>query len=86
MTSPFYPRTKSKKQTNTVMIEKETSIISTPRKPRRKSRIETSIRDQEVQIVETCSTKKQVEDIIERLEKEALEKTLILMMWQQYHL
>ena len=56
------------------MIEKESSFISTPRRHRRKSPTETSSKDHEVQIVETLSTEKQVEDIIERLEKEALEK------------
>jgi len=74
MNSPLYPRTRDKKQNNIFMIEKETSFVSTPRRHRRKSPIETSSKDQEVQIIETLSTKKQVEDIIERLEKEDLEK------------
>lgn len=53
------------------MVEKETTIISIPRKPRRESPVETSSRDQEVKIVETCSIEKKIEDIIERLEKDS---------------
>jgi len=51
------------------MIDKEASFISTPRRHRRKSPIETSSKDHEVQIVETLSIEKQVEYIIEILEK-----------------
>jgi len=50
------------------MVEKETSI---PRLFRKKSPIETSRKDKVVKIVDTCSTEKQVEDIIE---EEGLEK------------
>ena len=74
MNSPLYSRTRSKKQHNTIMIEKEASFISTPRRHKIKSPTQTSSKGPKVQIVETPSTEKQVDDIIEILEKEALEK------------
>lgn len=59
LSSPFYPITGAKKQTNTVMNENETSIMPIPRRFRKKSPVEIDRRDKEVQIVDTGSTEKQ---------------------------
>ena len=37
MNSPVYPRTRSKKKQDSIMIEKERSFLSVPRKPRKKT-------------------------------------------------
>lgn len=71
MSSHFYPRTRVKKKNNTTMQENEVSIMSIPRRFRNKSPTEINSKEKEVQLVDTCSTRKQVEDAIEQ---EALER------------
>lgn len=58
MSSPLYPRTKAKQQSNIAIQENELSIMSVPRRFRNKSPIDTE------KEVDTYSTRKQVEDDI----------------------
>jgi len=58
MSLPFYPKSRAKKKNNTTMQENEVSIMSIPRRFRNKSPTEINSKEKEVQIVDTCSTRK----------------------------
>ena len=78
MNSPLYPRKRSKKQQDTIMIERETSFLSVPRRKRRNNSVDISSkeREPEVQVIETSPLTKQADEILERLQKEVYENPL----------
>ena len=78
MNSPMYPRTRSKKKHDSVMIEKEISFLFVLRKPRRKIHEEPSEKEKypKVEIVEPPTSSKQINEILQRMERDAQEEPL----------
>jgi len=80
MNSSSYPRTRSKNKQDSVMVEKEKSFLSIPRKPKRRSQEGPSNQEKnpELEIVEKehLQTSKQIDEIIQILEEEAREEPI----------
>ena len=72
MNYPMYPRTRSNKKHDSVMVEKEISFLSVPRKPRRKIQEEPSEKEKDlkIEIVEPPTTSKQINEILQRMERD----------------
>ena len=76
MNSPVYLRTRSNNKQESIMIEKERSLFSIPRKPRRKLHQEPSENDAEVEVVEPPTSSTEVNEILERMERDVQEEPL----------
>ena len=71
MHTSLYPSTRSKKQQGVMVLEKETSFVTIPRRQKGKHLVEP-----EIQILETSPIRKQPTAVLERLEKQIFEDAL----------